>query len=217
MDALIFAAKAGAAALLALFSSLLWGSTPDSWFFDDMCERVPARSGRDVLRPESPGYWCLFWTFLALLLETDPAEAVMLCPVWVLLIQLSLSDGLYMVLQDQWSLALAGLGLVRALCARDLSGLFSSAMGAGAVLLLWLLSTIIAASLKKGSPLGLGDAKLLAADAVLLGTEGMMRSAAAASAAAGVWCALLLLFKKAERRDRISFGPFICLGIVLYL
>lgn len=217
-----FDALRPAAALgLSVFSAELWKSCPDGWFSDEETG-IAERPARLALEPFGPGFLWLFLCFSALLGRlpsgfSDGGGAFALASA-LLLVQLALSDGLYMILQDQWSLALGGLGLARLALSEGFSPELERRLSASLfVLLLWLISALAALSLKKCSPLGLGDAKLLAADALLIGREGLIFSASAAFLGAGVYAALIILVSKGGQRDRISFGPFVCLGIMLYL
>ncbi len=218
----LFAALRPAAALgLSLFSAELWKSCPDSWFSDEGAS-IGGRPARLALEPFGPGFLWLFFCFSALPTGlssgfSNGKDAFLLASA-LLLVQLALSDGLYMILQDQWNLALGGLGFARLALSEGFSPELERRLSASLlVLLLWLASALIALSLKKCSPLGLGDAKLLAADALLIGREGLIFSAAAAFLGAGIYAALIILVLKGGQRDRISFGPFVCLGIMLYL
>lgn len=216
------AALRPAAALgLSFFSAELWKSCPDGWF-TDAGAGIAERPARLILEPFGAGFLWLFICFSALLggLSSEALEGgrAFILASALLLVQLALSDGLYMILQDQWSVALGLIGTARLALSEGFSPELERRLSASLfVLVLWLISALIAVSLKKCSPLGLGDAKLLAADALLTGREGLIFSASAAFLGAGICTALIIPFSKGGQRDRISFGPFVCLGIMLYL
>jgi prepilin signal peptidase PulO-like enzyme (type II secretory pathway) len=217
MDISLFLIRLFASFALALFSAALWELTPFGWMREDgrLLRRPPDE--KLMLRPGRAGFCVILAAFFALTLSCGPEELPALCPVWLLLSQLSLCDALYMALQDQWSLALALLGALRTLAGPGTSALLKDARASLAVLLLWLVSALTAAALKKPCPLGFGDAKLMAACAFLLGRERLILSASWAFIFAGLFCALLLALKEVQKDSRVSFGPFICLGTALFL
>lgn len=83
-------------------------------------------------------------------------------------------------------------------------------------LLIFALSAAVCAALKTDMPCGAGDAKLLAAFGLIGGLRALIISFAAGSVAAGAAAAVLLVLRRKKRRDRIAFGPFLCLGFLLY-
>ncbi|XCP84542.1 prepilin peptidase [Roseburia hominis] len=62
---------------------------------------------------------------------------------------------------------------------------------------------------------GGGDIKLMAACGVFLGWKYSLLAIVLALALAGIYCGILLVIRKGGRKTQISFGAFICLGILV--
>ena len=205
---------------LGFFSLALWHSSPASWICG---EGSPVDSQRPFVFQNKAETAALFsCVFFLAFLPRSSGECILLCPVLTALLQLSLSDIFYRILQDEWEIFIALLGVLRVLSDSKTAQTFVPALSrrlAAALLfiLLWLLCAVIAGALKSDIPLGFGDAKLLAACCILLGAGKTLRSAALAFILAGIYAGLLLTFKKTRKKDRIAFGPFICLGILYSL
>lgn len=81
----------------------------------------------------------------------------------------------------------------------------------------FLLLAVISALLKGPTPIGMGDIKLFSAIALISGPSGLAASAVMSSLLGGTFAAVLLTFKKAQKKDQIAFGPFIAIGYAAYL
>jgi leader peptidase (prepilin peptidase)/N-methyltransferase len=81
---------------------------------------------------------------------------------------------------------------------------------------LWLLGLGATALLKKEA-LGFGDVKLLMMAGVFLGFWGVLLSLFLGAVSAVVFLAGGSAMKRLDLRDRIPFGPFIALGIIVYV
>ena len=84
-------------------------------------------------------------------------------------------------------------------------------------LAVYFATAAVCALLKRDMPFGMGDAKLLAALALCYGIEGLCFSYFAAAICAALYSFALLILKRANKKDRIAFGPFIAFGFMLYL
>jgi len=80
----------------------------------------------------------------------------------------------------------------------------------------FLICAVIASALNLSMPFGMGDAKLLSALGLSFGAEGLWVTFSVASLAAGLYALILVIMKKANKKDRIAFGPFIVLGFIVY-
>ena len=208
-----FFVSAFAAPLLGFGSVLIWNHAPASWF----CEygTVPEPPTARKLQAPIP-YGLLFsLPFIVLLLGQNaevslqrfaPAAAVLFC-----LIQLTICDIRYRILQDQWILFLAGAGLLFQVPA--------PARAAGLVLPLGIYAfcILISRSARRPPGLGAGDAKLAAGLGFAFGAPDMATILCHASLLAGLWALILLLTKKAAKGDTIPFGPFAALACFFYL
>ena len=199
--------------LLGVGSVLAWNHTPAAW----LCERgaAPELTSDRKLRAPIPSGLLFSLLFFMLLLEQDavlsfgrfvPAAAVLFS-----LIQLTVCDIRYRILQDQWILFLAGAGLFYSVPA--------PARAAGLVLPLGIYAVcfLIARSARRPLGLGAGDAKLAAGLGFAFGAAGLAGILCHASLLAGLWALFLLLTKKAAKGDRMAFGPFAALASCFYL
>ncbi|MCD8021365.1 MAG: A24 family peptidase, partial [Clostridiales bacterium] len=62
---------------------------------------------------------------------------------------------------------------------------------------------------------GAGDIKLMAASGLFMGIEGNITATMIGFFLGGVWGLVLLLGKKAGRKDVFAFGPCLCAGLAL--
>lgn len=114
-----------------------------------------------------------------------------------------------------WAAVTAGILLVVALLLGDLPGLLR---GLGAALLWGLL--FLAARLLHPPSIGMGDVKLAGVLGLYTGFLGWVTVVAAVLLSfilAGAVAIVLLLSRRADRRTRIPFGPFLILGTALAL
>lgn len=65
--------------------------------------------------------------------------------------------------------------------------------------------------------MGMGDVKLYAALGFCLGPRPLLQIACASMLSGGVYAGALVLLKKAKKKDRIAFGPFIAVSAGLVL
>ena len=64
--------------------------------------------------------------------------------------------------------------------------------------------------------MGMGDVKLYGALGFCLGPAALLQIACASMLAGGVCAGILVMFKKAKKKDRIPFGPFIAAAAAVY-
>jgi len=188
-------------AFLAYFSIFLWKITPKSWIFEEntLCKKYPLNEKR--------AFFAFFLIFFMLLYSYKGEYPLSFAFLILIFIQQCLSDAFYRILQDQWTVILALLGIF--FC----KNLKNSLMFAAILFALWFLMAVI----HKGEILGLGDIKLFASLILLFGNYAVFKIMLYSSLFSGFWAFLLLLFKKVNKEDRISFGPFICIACVYYL
>ena len=65
--------------------------------------------------------------------------------------------------------------------------------------------------------MGMGDVKLYCALGFCLGPAALLRIACASMLMGGFYAGALLLLKKAKKKDRIAFGPFIAASAAVWL
>ncbi len=199
--------------LLGSLSVAAWNRAPARWRCDS--GSVPGKAQKECALGLIPWVLPFSLLFLPLLWPGASSSGIFQClPAGVLvfaLIQLSICDLRFHILQDQWILFLA------------LAGLFYQvpfiSRAAGLALPLGLYAASAWAARRGGRSLGLGagDAKLAAALGFAFGAQDMAAILCRAFLAAGVVALALLLTKKAAKGDRIAFGPFAAFACYCYL
>ena len=128
---------------------------------------------------------------------------------------LALIDLRHGIIPDLLNLAVAGLGLVKAVVAAGATAGVEAAAEAIAVgAVFWLFRRLYFA-LRKAQGLGLGDVKFLAAATLWIGAAGipMLLLIAALSALLAVGSAQLV-GQRLTRQTSLPFGPFLALGLL---
>jgi len=204
-------------ACLSLFSGFLsvvaWNHTPGSWLCD-RCGTPVSEAARKLPAPVPSG---IAFSLLFFLLtrcpsaSSRPEDFLPAAAVVFALIQLTVCDLRYRILQDQWILFLAGAGLLFEVPA--------PARAAGLLLPLGTYAALVLAARTARRPpgLGAGDAKLAAGLGFAFGPASMAAILCRAFLLAGIWSAGLLLTKKAAKGDRIPFGPFAAFACYCFL
>ena len=122
--------------------------------------------------------------------------------IWTIfwLARISIEDARSYIIPNRYTLAIL------------LAAPFLSAAPLGMRLLAALLPAVLIPLM------GMGDVKLYAALGFCLGLRPLLQIACASLLAGGVYAGALVLLKKAKKKDRIAFGPFIALsaGLVLF-
>lgn len=72
---------------------------------------------------------------------------------------------------------------------------------------------LLAVALIVPGAFGGGDVKLMATCGAFLGWRMTLVSTGIAFFLGGSWCIVWLILKKMGRKDRIAFGPFLCIGM----
>jgi leader peptidase (prepilin peptidase) / N-methyltransferase len=122
------------------------------------------------------------------------------------------------IIPDGLNLAIAGLGLVKAMVAGGLAAGTEAALAAAAIgVIFWLLQRLYFVW-RKIDGLGLGDVKFLAAAATWVGFAGtpmlLLIAAVTALIAAG---GLRWAGQTMTRQTSLPFGPFLAMGLLLAL
>lgn len=145
----------------------------------------------------------------------DAAPAALSIIIATLLIILFVIDLKTMFLPDKFVglllIAVLGILLFRITNqdARITNAIAGAAIGAGFLLLLWLLT--------RGRGIGLGDVKLMLPLGLLFGPLGTAALLFLAYAAGGLLAIYLLARKKAHLKTAVPFGPFLCGAALLLL
>jgi leader peptidase (prepilin peptidase)/N-methyltransferase len=143
---------------------------------------------------------------------------VFLALLCVLSAALAWIDLRYGIIPDWLNLAIAGLGLAKAvMTGGPLSGLEAAGEGAAIGAIFWLLRRLYFA-LRNLQGLGLGDVKLLAAAGTWVGVAGLpillLVAASTALASAGI---MQLSGRQLTRQTSLPFGPFLAIGLLVAL
>lgn len=191
-----------------------WAATPDKW----LCEygQAPTSIHKAKARSMQPYtmFFCfIYFTFiLQIFLHThSPFIALLHIALLFCLLQLSISDLKFHILQDEWIGAIVILGFI----------------GPGNLILkfkeclvpavLCTLALLVYEFFDTPPPLGMGDAKLFLALGFYFGLAGLFFVFCLSLLCAGIWGSLLLIFKKATKKDRIPLGPFIAISCVYFI
>ena len=124
----------------------------------------------------------------------------------------------YGIIPDWLNLAIAGLGLSKAIIVGGpMSGLVLACEGAAIGAIFWLLRRLYFA-FRNFQGLGLGDVNLLGAAGIWVGVAGipmlLLVAALTALASAGV---MQLSGRQLTRQTSLPFGPFLALGLLVAL
>lgn len=133
--------------------------------------------------------------------------------VW-LLVLITVADLKYMIIPDQFTVALAivALGLIP-YHGDLLSPLYGALAGAGTFYLIGLLGRL----LFKKDAMGFGDVKLMGAIGILAGFKGVLLIMFIAVLTAGIVLGGLLLSRRIKRDEERPLGPFIAVSAGAYI
>ena len=153
---------------------------------------------------------------------------VFLPPLWliaaVVMILLSAIDWRLMIIPDELSLFLAGLGILIAIVTPGdfLAGYGAFIPGPDNILLNRLLAVLAGGAalgvvflLGRGQTMGLGDVKLAGALGLLAGWPAIVLSLGLGFIVGGLWSAALLITGAGKMRTLVPFGPFLVIGFWL--
>jgi leader peptidase (prepilin peptidase)/N-methyltransferase len=143
----------------------------------------------------------------------DTGYFVLLCLLGGVLAWIDLDRG---IIPDWLNLAIASLGLSKALVVGDAAaGLEAACEGAAIGIVFWLLRRLYFA-LRTFQGLGLGDVKFMAAAGIWVGVAGLpvllMIAALTALFCAGV---MQLAGRQLNARSSLPFGPFLAIGLLV--
>ena len=155
-----------------------------------------------------------------MLLDRAPGMVIVISFGLLCLLSAALAwiDIRYGIIPDWLNLAIAGLGLSKAvMIGGPLAGLEAGCEGAAIGAVFWLLRRLYFA-FREVQGLGLGDVKFLAAAGVWSGVDGLpvllLVAALAALACAG---AMQLAGRQLTGQTSLSFGPFLAIGLLFTL
>lgn len=148
--------------------------------------------------------------------------------LFILLVLIALADGKYAIIPDQFTAALAVLGVLFSVYSllyepyislrwHDIGGwlspVFGAVFGGGVLMLLNLIGKLL---FKKES-IGFGDIKLFAALGLFAGLRSMFIITVLTIFTAFFHFVFLLLFRKAKTDSYMPLGPYICIATVLFV
>ncbi|NCB42335.1 MAG: hypothetical protein EOM59_06915 [Clostridia bacterium] len=198
---------------LGYMTVAVWRITPAKW----LCEygqtpEIRHKKEARGLQSHEKLFSLLFLLFIVqnIILARPLLMLILHTLIFFSLLQLCISDIKFQILQDEWILVIASLAFA-------FPGSSSSKLQGCLLpfLLFFLLSFM--QKLRKSQPaIGMGDAKLFSALGFCFEIEGLYYMACYAFLFSGVWAAFLLFRKKATKKDRLSFGPFIAAAYVYF-
>ncbi len=139
--------------------------------------------------------------------------------LFFVMILISASDGKYTIIPDQFTAAVAVIGIITAVIdmltekrfiSQWYSPLLGALVGGGLLFALDMLSTAIF----KKSGFGFGDVKLMAALGLMLGLKYVLILILMSSFVAAFHFLYLIFAGKAKKGIYLPMGPYICLGTV---
>lgn len=164
-----------------------------------------------------PAFRSLLDRLRSFVVKPDPGMIIvvsfgLLCLLSVVLAWIDIQHG---IIPDWLNLAIAGLGLSKALMVDGpIAGLEAACEGAMIGAIFWLLRRLYFA-LRKIQGLGLGDVKFLAAAGIWVGVAGLpmllLVAALTALACAGL---MQLAGRQLSGQTSMSFGPFLAIGLL---
>ncbi|NLP30271.1 MAG: prepilin peptidase [Clostridiales bacterium] len=136
-----------------------------------------------------------------------------LIAIWLLL-QIGIADKKYMIIPDQFVIALAvtALGFIY-YHPTFLSPLYGALIGGGSLLLIGIIGKLI---LKKEA-MGFGDVKLMCAVGLISGIKGTLVILVLTIISSGLIFGIGLLLRLVKRDEEQPLGPFISASAALYL
>jgi len=203
----------GASLALGYMTVLVWNITPAGWFCEyGQAPEIKHTKKERSLQSYGKLFSLIFFAFISQSILLAIPLPMRLIHIFILfsLLQLSISDIKFQILQDEWILAIASI-------APAVPGSLSSKLQACMlpILLFSLLSLI--QKLRRMQPLlGMGDVKLMAALGLCFGVSNVWHIVCYAFLLSGAGAAFLLLRKKVTKKDRIAFGPFIAAAYVYF-
>jgi leader peptidase (prepilin peptidase)/N-methyltransferase len=135
--------------------------------------------------------------------------AVVYCILVSLLLTVSLIDIKYMIIPDSLNVVIAVIGV--AVILYDSSFIWDKLIGAAVGLIIFSLLAFFTGAM------GGGDIKLMKALGLIFGVKGILFIAVFSFLIGALVSAALIAFKVKEMKDKIPFGPFICMAALLYI
>jgi leader peptidase (prepilin peptidase)/N-methyltransferase len=131
------------------------------------------------------------------------------CILVSLLLTVSLIDIKYMIIPDVLNVVIAGIGI--AVILHGNSFIWDKLIGAAVGLIIFSLLTFFTGAM------GGGDIKLMTALGLVFGVKGILFITIFSFIIGALVSAVLIAFKLKSMKDKIPFGPFICMAAWLYI
>ena len=209
-----FMAAVGLSTALGALSVALWNSTPLKW----ICEYGESPDGKYEkrnlrFRVFVPPFSLLFLSYCIVHVYFRKEEIIPLPQLFLMfcLLQLSVSDIKFHILQDQWILAITMVSFWFS-CTYD-----ERLWGFIVPFLLYGITALLSQKKKNGPMFGMGDIKLLGCLGFCFGPLGLYVICCVALLSSGLCSLGLLLLKKTTKKSRIAFGPFIGIACIYFL
>ena len=201
-------------AILGRMTVFIWQITPAEWLCDygqtpDIQHVVSARSMQVHTRLFQIFFF--LWLMQSVTLGSPLDTIIVRVIIAFSLLQLSLSDIKFQILQDQWIILIAIMALAVPGCFKaKLQGLLLP-------IIIYYALAFIQAVWSTQAPFGMGDAKLMAALGFYFGPSALFFIVCYAFLFSGAWAALLILQQKATKKDRMFFGPFLSIACIYFM
>lgn len=199
---------------LGALTVLLWRITPAEWLceYGEIPDIKHERNERSV-QPYTTFFQVFFFFYLIQSVALGAPAHILFLHVTVVfsLLQLSISDIKFQILQDQWIVVIA-------ICALAFPGeLQAKLQGFLFPIIIYYMLALLQKLWRSQAPFGMGDLKLMAALGFCFGPTALFSITCYALLLSGAWAALLVLGEKATKKDRLFFGPFLSISCVYFM
>lgn len=204
--------------LAGYFAIYAFNKFPEKWFCDygEIPSQHPVleREKRMASYPWKPALAMIF-TVICIKLGIEDWQLAIpsVIAIWII-VEIILSDRLYMIIPDQLVilLTITGFGFVP-----FYKNLLEPILGASLGLFPMLFVYMIGKLFFKKEIMGFGDVKLMTALGFLLGPAGIIFTFVVGFVGSGIFFGVALLMKKIKIKDEEPLGPFLGVGAILYL
>lgn len=184
-----------------------YGEVPDAKLFPENGKRINSYPWKPAL--------AMLFTVISIKLGMEDWQFAIpaVIAIWIL-VEIILSDKVYMIIPDQFVmlLAITGFGFIP-FYGSFLQPVWGACLGLIPMMLVYLMGKL----LFKKEIMGFGDVKLMTAIGFLLGPGGVIFTFVAGFLGSGLFFGVALLLKKVRWKDEEPLGPFLGIAAIVYL
>lgn len=218
VDVVIILVSMAVGFLAGYFAIFAFNKLPAKWFCEygevPKEEKFPRDEKRIKSYPWKPALAMVF-TVISIKLGIEDWQFAIpaVVAIW-LIVEIIISDKIYMIIPDQFImlLALTGFGFIP-FYDSFLEPVWGAILGMIPMVLVYGIGKL----LFKKEIMGFGDVKLMTAIGFLLGPAGVIFTFTAGFISSGIFFGLALLLKKIKLKDEEPLGPFLGTAAIMYL